>query len=82
MIDDPAQVDTLLSVMRDGLQSMAVGQRGYEVCANAYDSLSAYKDGTYSLLGRPVPAPAKETMKGGGTNGTRQEPGETRAGKP
>ena len=74
LIDDPAQVDTLLSVMRDGLQSMAVGQRGYEVCANAYDSLSAYKDGTYSLLGRPVPAPAKETMKGAG----QTEPGKNR----
>ncbi len=74
LIDDPAQVDTLLSVMRDGLQSMAVGQRGYEVCANAYDSLSAYKDGTYSLLGRSVPAPAKETMKGAG----QTEPGKNR----
>ena len=74
LIDDPAQVDTLLSVMRDGLQSMAVGQRGYEVCANAYDSLSAYKDGTYSLLSRPVPAPAKETMKGAG----QTEPGKNR----
>lgn len=73
-LDDPAQVDTLLSVMRDGLQSMAVGQRGYEVCVNAYDSLSAYKDGTYSLLSRPVPAPAKETMKEAG----QTEPGKNR----
>ncbi len=73
-LDDPAQVDTLLSVMRDGLQSMAPGQRGYEVCVNAYDSLSAYKDGTYSLLSRPVPAPAKETMKEAG----QTEPGKNR----
>ena len=73
-LDDPAQVDTLLSVMRDGLQSMAPGQRGYEVCANAYDSLSAYRDGTYSLLSRPVPAPAKETVREQG----QTEPGKNR----
>ena len=73
-LDHPAQVDTLLSVMKDGLQSMAVGQRGYEVCVNAYDSLSAYKDGTYSLLGRPGPAPAKETVSEAG----QKEPGKNR----
>ena len=60
LIDNPAQVDTLLSVMRDGLQSMAPGQRGYEVCVNAYDSLSAYKDGTFSLLRHPGAMPEKE----------------------
>ena len=59
-LDDPAQVDTLLSVMKDGLQSMAPGQRGYEVCVNAYDSLSAYRDGTYSLLGRPCLLPQRK----------------------
>ena len=72
-LDDPAQVDTLLSVMKDGLQSMAPGQRGYEVCVNAYDSLSAYKDGTYSLLGRPGPAPAKETGRKAGQKEHRKD---------
>ena len=60
LINDPAQVESLLSVMKDGLQSMSPGQRGYEVCVNAYDSLSAYKNGTYSLLCHTEPIPEKK----------------------
>ncbi len=60
LINDPAQVETLLSVMKDGLQSMSPEQSGYEVCVNAYDSLSAYKNGTYSLLCHTEPIPEKE----------------------
>lgn len=60
LINDSTQVETLLSVMKDGLQSIAPGQRGYEVCVNAYNSLLAYKDGTYSLLRHPEPIPEKE----------------------
>ena len=74
LIDDPAQVDTLLSVMRDGLSSLTPGQRGYDVCVKAYDSLSAYKDGTYSLLRRPgpAPAPAKEGKEKAGSPQEKQ----------
>ena len=52
MLDNPAQVDGLLSVMKDGLQSLTPKQYGYEVCTRAYDRLSAYKDGSYSLIQR------------------------------
>ena len=59
MLDDPAQVDNLLSVMKDGLQSMNPEQRGYDVCTRAYDRLSAYKDGSYSLIQRATDMPKK-----------------------
>lgn len=59
MLDDPAQVDNLLSVMKDGLQSMNPEQRGYDVCTRAYDRLSAYKDGSYSLIQRATDMPEK-----------------------
>ncbi len=81
LIDEPAQVDTLLSVMRDGIQSLVPGQRGYEVCMKAYDSLSAYKDGTYSLLHRPESAPAKEGKETAG-KGMEKEPPKVHEKKP
>lgn len=36
MLDNPVQVDGLLSVMKDGLQSLTPKQYGYEVCTRAY----------------------------------------------
>lgn len=59
MLDNPAQVDGLLSVMKDGLQSLTPKQYGYEVCTRAYDRLSAYKDGAYSLIQRAADTPQK-----------------------
>lgn len=59
MLDNPAQVDGLLSVMKDGLQSLTPKQYGYEVCTRAYDRLSAYKDGSYSLIQRAADMPQK-----------------------
>lgn len=59
MLDNPVQVDGLLSVMKDGLQSLTPKQYGYEVCTRAYDRLSAYKDGSYSLIQRAADMPQK-----------------------
>lgn len=46
MLDNPAQVDGLLSVMKDGLQSLTPKQYGYEVCTRAYGNGSPYQRGT------------------------------------
>ena len=59
MLNSPEKVDQLLELMKDGLQSMTPEQRGYDVCTRAYDRLSAYKDGTYSLF-HEAAAPSKE----------------------
>lgn len=45
--------------MKDGLQSLTPKQYGYEVCTRAYDRLSAYKDGSYSLIQRAADMPQK-----------------------
>ena len=68
MLDDPAQMEKLLSLMRDGLQSMTPETRGYDACVKAYDRLSAYKDGTFSLLEKQThtaqqTAPPKKTAE-------------------
>lgn len=68
MLDDPAQMENLLSLMRDGLQSMTPETRGYDACVKAYDRLSAYKDGTFSLLEKQThtaqqTAPPKKTAE-------------------
>ena len=59
MLDDTEKTDMLLSAMADKLQSMSPSDRGYEACTKAYDRLSAYKDGTFSLLHAPAAAPVK-----------------------
>lgn len=59
MLDDTGEVDALLSAMADGSQSMSPSDRGYESCTQAYDRLSAYKDGTFTLLHEPAAAPEK-----------------------
>lgn len=59
MLDDTGEVDALLSAMADGLQSMSPSDRGYESCAQAYDRLSAFKGGTFTLLHEPAAAPEK-----------------------
>lgn len=46
-------------MMKDGLQSLTPKQYGYEVCTRAYDRLSAYKDGSYSLIQRAADMPQK-----------------------
>lgn len=59
MLDDTEKTDMLLSAMAEKLQSMSPSDRGYEACTKAYDRLSAYKDGTFSLLHTPAAAPEK-----------------------
>lgn len=59
MLDDTGEVDALLSAMADGLQSMSPSDRGYESCTQAYDRLSAFKGGTFTLLHEPAAAPEK-----------------------
>lgn len=61
MLGDTEKVDTLLSAMADKLQSMSPSDRGYEACTKAYDRLSAYKGGTFTLLHEPAATPKKET---------------------
>ena len=50
MLEQPEKVKELLSIMKDGLQSLTPENRGYQSCVNAYDDLAAYQDGTFTLL--------------------------------
>ena len=50
MLDNPVQVEELLVIMKDGLQSLTPESRGYQSCVNAYDELSAYQSGVFTLL--------------------------------
>ncbi len=53
MLNEPAQVETLLIAMKDTMKSFTPDMRGYKSCIQALNDLTAYHAGTYTLLKSP-----------------------------
>jgi len=60
-LDDSTRIDEILKSMEDILDSTAVAARNYESMQKAFDNLTAYQAGTYSLFGKVIPSEKEQT---------------------
>ena len=62
MLMEPKETERLQAAMQNVLQGMTPEDRGYDACIRAYDSLTAYRNGTFDLWKSDpaVPAQAKQ----------------------
>ena len=49
MLTEPKETERLQAAMQNVLQGMTPEDRGYDACIRAYDSLTAYRNGTFDL---------------------------------